>query len=280
MLRTGVWQMNKALNTNQSITDGSTYEPWKVNRMKTELKKFHKPSLDALSKLNWTSHKSVERVNLADRDWKTIISRLEFDDIERVLGSELNVDLLALSHIKEFWKVFDLDFTLNLEHKLSNTAIKTAYFNKGDYALRLLDNTIKYKIRGTKDFKDGLVRHPKYELLTAILEGLDVTIKPTEYHHISILKINKYRTIANSREDAWLAFRGKRPGDTVIEKRRKPRYNNTHFPIKTIREFQNRSQRTKKADAELFENYSSQSIEMMVNCMAENKLRSANYTTK
>ena len=48
-IRLAVWQMNKALNTCQSITDGGLYEPGKVNKLHLKAKK--KPSLETLSDL-------------------------------------------------------------------------------------------------------------------------------------------------------------------------------------------------------------------------------------
>ena len=122
-IRLAVWQMNKALNTCQSITDGGLYEPGKINKLHPKVKETgkRKPSLETLSDLRkLQEHRSVRVGSLGRVDWLMLIESL-FDN-ELTIEDEdkeifKNHDALALQHIKDFWALYGVDFHFNVEHK-------------------------------------------------------------------------------------------------------------------------------------------------------------------
>jgi hypothetical protein len=51
-----------------------------------------------------------------------------------------NLDSIAFEHIKEFWKVYNINFNLKIEHKLNRTFLKCSYMNKAHYMMLIFDS--------------------------------------------------------------------------------------------------------------------------------------------
>ena len=256
-IRLAVWQMNKALNTCQSITDGGLYEPNKVNKLHPKGKK---PSLETLSDLRELhKHRSIAVVSLGgvDVDWVMLIESL----FENELTSEdkaifKNHDALALEHIKNFWSVYELDFHFNVEHKTDNYARRVAYWSKADYALDRVDGERHYKIRGAKK-NANRKNHPKFELFDNILAEDDTFPEDMQYAFSTLLKVGKYKTIQDS--NGYEDYKDLHPGDEYKEERT-AQFNNTHTPVDEIRVYEKRARRTKNEDKKLFEKYAPEGI--------------------
>lgn len=265
-IRLAVWQMSKALNTCQSITDGGMYEPGKVNRLKTEVDSFRKPSLSTLSDLQDIQEcRNVEVVSLGDIDWKPSIKELFREDLtdeeKKKLQKELaeKMDEIALQHIRDFWKVYGLEFQFEVEHKAENFAKRVAYWSKSDYALDRAIGERYYKIRGAKKNKDkDKKNHPKYELFDNILDDIDIFPKDLEYIFHCLLKVGKFKIIQDCKK-GYQDYKTLQPGDDY-EEDRTAQFNNTHMAVDTIKEYQKRAKRTKKEGKVLFEKHGSKGI--------------------
>ena len=163
-IRLAVWQMNKALNTCQSITDGGLYEPGKVCKIHQNATK--KPSLETLSDLRELyKHRSIGVGSLGSVDWQVLIDSL----FENELTSEdeeilTNHDALALQHIKDFWAVYGLEFYFNVEHKTDNYAQRVAYWSKADYALDSSIGQLSQRIHSPK-YKSRRANSYSYNIL-------------------------------------------------------------------------------------------------------------------
>ena len=274
-IRLGVWQMSKALNTCQSITDGGMYEPNKVNKLKNNLKSSKRPCLETLSNLQkLQEHRSISVRSLGNQNfnWEELLERMFLKELttedELILEKH---DKIALDHIKDFWSVYDLDFHFKVEHKEENYALRVAYWSKADYALDRLDSERFYKIRGAKNNKDkNLKKHPKFQLFNYILEEKDIFPEDLTYIFICLLKIGKFKVIQNSK--GYEEHRDLQPGDDFIEERT-AQFNNTHMPVDTIEVYEKRDKRSKKKDSELFERYATKGIKCVHVKMIQDDLR-------
>ena len=287
-IRLAVWQMSKALNTCQSITDGGMYEPSQVSGLKTEVNSFRKPSLTRLSDLQELQEcRNVEVVSLGDIDWKSLITELFREDLtdeeKKRLQKELaeKSDKFALKHIKEFWQAYGLNFQFDVEHKAENFAERLAYWSKGDYGfIRAIKNEKTgekafYKIRGAKRNKDkDKKNHPKYELFDNILGINDTFPKDLEYIFQCLLKVGKFKVIQDSK-NGYQDYKDLQPGDNY-EEPRIARFNNTHMPVDTIKEYRKRYKRSKKENRILFEKHGSQGIKWVIATMMMDKLYGRN----
>jgi hypothetical protein len=281
-VRMGVWQISKALNTSQSITDGGMYEPGSVNRLKSEVASFRKPSLETLSNLQSLQEcRNVEVVSLGDIDWKSLIEELfreELTDEEKKkLQKELaeKIDKIGSQHIEDFWSVYDLEFQFCVEHKAENFAKRVAFWSKGDYAFDPAVGERYYKIRGAKKNKDkDKKNHPKYELFDNIL-ALDNTFpKDLEYIFHCLLKVGKFKVIQDCKK-GYQDYKTLQPGDDYDEPRT-AQFNNTHMPVDTIKEYQKRAKRTKKEDKVLFEKHALKGINFLHAMMVQDNLLGRN----
>ena len=111
-IRLAVWQMNKALNTCQSITDGGLYEPNKVNKLHPKGKK---PSLETLSDLRELhKHRSVGVVSLGgvDVDWMMLIESLFKNEVTLEDKEILGVGDLRMLIKNSGYLIADFSLTL------------------------------------------------------------------------------------------------------------------------------------------------------------------------
>lgn len=273
--RLGVWMLNKALRTRQSITDGGIYEPSKVAFLDSSDKL---PGFDILAnRERWLDRRRKNRRlgPMGGLNWEVLIK-------ENMTKEEVNelaalADKLALEHVNTFWANYGLQLPFAIEHKASNTSVAAAYFSKGDYALKLAspeaNNGERYlfKIRGAKKHKDpSLRKHPKFELYTNIVEDKDEFPKDLRYDHTYIMKINKYIQVLESKGYAHL--KNARPGDMIVEERT-AKFNNLHMPIDLLDEYRRRDRRGKRKDAKLFERHADKGISGVHKAMMEDNLR-------
>ena len=158
-----------------------------------------------------------------------------------------------MQHIKNFWRVYGLDFHFNVEHKTDNYSRRVAYGSKADYALDRVDGERHYKIRGAKK-NANRKNHPKFELFDNILAGDDTFPEDMQYTFSTLLKVGKYRTIQDSN-----GYKDLQPGDEY-EEERTAQFNNTHIPVDEIKVYEKRARRTKNEDKKLFERYAPEGI--------------------
>lgn len=260
--RVGVWLLNKALHTRQSITDGGIYAPLEVPTLKEGAKL---PGFEALAdNLRWKDGHGQRRfMALGGLDWM-----VEFDAIatlpEKAIENDLTklgnrLDNLATEHVAAFWKPYNLQLPFKIEHKGENTFKAGAYTSKAHYGLRTLRGKNVFKIRGAKDYGVGseLRKSPTYAILTAILDGQDMMPDDLKYDHFHLLKLGLWKRKQISSASAYAAIGDKRPGDAVITEIT-ARYNNTHFPCDTVAEHKRRKDRKTEAGGKLrqwFERY-------------------------
>ena len=279
-IRLAVWQMSKALITCQSITDGGMYEPGRVNRLRTEVDSFRKPSLETLSDLQLLQEcrekcRNIEVVALGDIDWKPLIKELFREDLtdeeKKKLQKELaeKIDAIALQHIKNFWQVYGLDFQFDVEHKAENFAERVAFWSKGDYAFDPAVGERYYKIRGAKKNKDKK-NHPKYELFDNILALDNNFPKDLEYIFHCLLKVGKFKVIQDCKK-GYQDYNTLQPGDDY-EELRTAQFNNNHMPVDTIKEYRKRYKRTKKEGKVLFEKHAPKGINFLHAMMMQDNL--------
>ena len=284
-VRLAVWQMSKALNTCQSITDGGFYEPGNVNLLKTHLGSFRKPSLASLCDL-WElqANRNVQFTSLGGRsqEWKSLIDEIFREDLtdeeKKRLQKELaeKSDKLALEHIKQFWQAYDLDFQFCVEHKAENFAKRVAFWSKGDYGfVPAIGEQTYYKIRGAKKNRDKQNRnHPKFELFDNILAFKDVFPEDMEHIFTCLLKLEKFKQIQNSQK-GYKNLKDVRPGDEIVESRTAS-FNNTHMPVDTIRDYLKREKRSLKKDIKLFEKHRGKGIKWVHGRMMDDDLYGRN----
>ena len=217
--RIGCWQMNKALDTILSITDGGLFEIDKVR----VLKKGRRPSLNILANRSLlNNHRSI-----------TITSVKPNEDI-------------LLQHIKDFWRIYELPFRFKVELKShSNQKIfrSVSWINKADYTI--FDeggDSIISKVRGVNP--SGLKTNPKIKLLEQLNEekGGEVdfskVLEDIETGRFSQEEILSLKKALVSREDNLhlVGFN--------VEKDFYFRLGLTHLPVKTLKDFR----RLKKQD--------------------------------
>lgn len=244
--RLGAWMMNKALHTRQSITDGGMYSLLEVPFFKEGAKL---PGFDVLhDNTRWTQDRRYTRFIglLAGLNWLECIT--EPNDL----------DALATAHINSFWSRYSLALPFNIEHKPENTFKKAAYWGKAHYCIEPLEGERFFKIRGAKEYRDEeLKTHPTYQLLSNILDGVDVFPEDLDYHHFYLLKVKRWLQGQNSKGYAHL--KEARPGDAVVEPRH-ARYNNQHIFCDTARDYKRFQKRYTRTDFEMFERFASDGI--------------------
>jgi hypothetical protein len=266
--RLGAWMLNKALHTRQSITDGGIYGLTTVPELSVTAKL---PGLDLLSdNLKWIDADKYTRTvqPLGTVDWVKVFDSDDQDTLNKL-------DKLASEHIANFWKLYGLQLPFQIEHKLKNCFKVAAYFQKGHYRMETLSGTVVSALRGSRDDKDGLRRHPTYQLMEHICKYLDIFPDQLEHDHKHLLSINDWKLADESpNEQAYQAYRDKRPGDEVIEAR-PAMYNNTHCQLDTATEFYDRANRRTQIDdipQAWFERYGDLGIDQVVRHMVSDIL--------
>lgn len=253
-IRTIIWLTSKALNTNLSITDGGPYSLMKVTFFK-DLPNQKKPGFDVLSNYNkYRKHRSIEIKPLGGINWIEYFKK----NTPPTQSPFVDLDTLAVQHVKSFWKKYDIAFDINLEHKFENCFIKASYMLKAHYAFKIFDfktnmySGIKYKIRGFKYDKNIEFQHPIYELLLFCLNNDDYLNMPFEiknkgiYYQKKLIKLNAWRkSLINIEKNRKVSSFGENilPGDAVLL----PfefRLNNTHFYIDTYSIYKKRTRRS------------------------------------
>lgn len=230
--RCAVWQMSKALGCVQNITDGGMFSADHVRRLKTENNRLtaQKPTFSTFADFRAIDkHKYIEIISILD------FEKLYHKDlvISKYYPEETDLDSLLMTHVKDFWSYYDLDFTVDIECKQENTSLKSVYLNSSDYLLinpkksneeelpfdlviRSDQDLICYyysiKVRGAKQ-KD----HPK-KLILFYLAGM--CGKPeTEFVYSQMVGFNEWVTYLD-KEMSKNKFYGLLPGDEVIKKTR------------------------------------------------------------
>jgi len=287
--RLGVYMMNKALWTVQSITDGGIYSPVSV----PHLEKGTKPGLSVFSSRGeWLNHRRPNRTikPLKGLDWdKFIYPDMTMDELNSLAS---NLDVWALEHVNEFWDVYKVTLPFSIEHKPENTFVRAAYWSKGNYGLlRALEpgtntdptknlDSVKYAVRGTKNYKEGgLRKSPTYQLLDNILNGSDEFPEDMAYDHFYLLKLKMWNVYQAS--NGVLDNKHYRPGDGVTQERI-AHYNNTHMPVDNPQEYltkvkrvTSRTRNLETINVELFEKFGELGISGVHDMMMRNLLRKA-----
>ena len=142
----------------------------------------------------------------------------------------LNLDFIAMEHIKTFCSMYNIQFPYDIHHKAQHLAIIKAYFGKANYVLQTYDIKTKvwskevFKIRGQKQFfKDDI--NPNFTFQINNLNGVDEIPNKQEYYNESILRMGTWRV--KLKNDSSFNIR---PGDIICNQRHL-RLKNSHMPI-------------------------------------------------
>lgn len=269
-IRTHAWLKSKALNIHQIITDGGFYSLGNVYTLDPTKHQGKKPGLDALSNLSTlVKHRCISSTSLGGMDWKSIFyNHPNYIDGDSPLNGK-NLDRLAWEHIKDFWSHYGIDESnfLNflLEHKQDNTAYAVAWWNKADYALKVVDTSqgkeLIYKIRGARmgddvpqtteadiyDLKELATNksQPKYQILFNILTNNDEMPTEFEYEHKTLLSPSRWTYAHTFKEGTYENIKAIRPGDELVE-HRIFQQNNSHTRCADYATFQKRKKRHSK----------------------------------
>jgi hypothetical protein len=128
--RLHIWMISRAVSGFQSITDGCTYQPSKVLKLNSSVRK---PGLSALSKLSKLSeNRNISEVSLGNVNWEEVYSEKDWPKI-------YDLDKLLTDHIHDFYQFYNFKFPYTLEHKFEHASKKLFYIKKCDYALETLD---------------------------------------------------------------------------------------------------------------------------------------------
>ena len=187
----------------------------------TLIKKVKKPSLKALSDIyELTNYRNIRKGPLAGYNWSSAFVNYNGD------FDSLGLDRLVKEHIDKFWGFYNIRFTYKIEYKLKRFAIKTSYFGKGNYALKIFNSDQKdwfntfFKIREQKEYFNG-VRNPIFVFLDNIINNKDDFPSKLEYHHFSILKLKNWLQQIKNNDEFDV-----KPGESMISKRRWRLFNN------------------------------------------------------
>jgi hypothetical protein len=221
--RVGAWMMAKALDLFQTITDGGTYTCDAVRYINSKASQFRRPGFNTLyDRDKWCDtrkgrgYKSLD-IKVDGVDPWTNPEWFNLDGNCNKVGDVL--DIVAISHINDFWSSYNLELDFDIEHKGGNTSTHLATYGKADYALKTIgSDSIKFKIRGAKDLRNNatkgqLVRihngnedvyelpitHPKYQILTALIDGVDrIDFTDLTYHSPKLQTINGWLQSPNN----------------------------------------------------------------------------------
>lgn len=110
-----------------------------------------KPGLNPLSSYYLKNDLNLKVGSLGGINWNN-----SFNNISPFDSSFPNLDVLALDHLKRYWKNYDIDFSIPIEHKTERTFKTCASINKAHYMMLIYDiDSNKYTkkinvIRGLK----------------------------------------------------------------------------------------------------------------------------------
>jgi hypothetical protein len=265
--RVGVWMMAKALGLRQTITDGGIYDPAQVCTFRGT----RRPGLDTLSRpRDWPDARRGRRyVPLAGLDWPSLIRAHGPDPLPA------DLDGLALTHVRNFWHPYGLDFPFRLEHKTDNTFTAAAYWSKGDHALRRRDGKIHTALRGKdKRLRTDRKNHPTFDLLGNILDGRYDFPTDLSYPRGGRLTVGKW--LQAQRSKGYPTLKGLRPGDDIPPETYTARYNNTHAPLADVAVYRRRRDRKKNVrgrPVRWFERFAPEGIAAVHRKMCADELR-------
>ena len=161
------------------------------------------------------------------------------------------MDELALQHVREFYKAYDLEFQYNkLEHKPEHTAIKMFYLRKADNAVLVADDEGKFSriFRKTRGIKHNETHpHPLRIMLDEGLMGDDNPKLPTtEFVDEQIVSPSDYKRMHTKAQIEANEIQCI-PGHSVSTVRH-VKFHNTHYPVDTIKEYKQRLARIRKKE--------------------------------
>ena len=219
------------------------------NRVIVFNKKEKKPGLETFSILDkLEKHRSIEKRPLGNIEWSYFFENYSKE------RNHVNLDDLPFQHINSFWEIYNLKFAYQIEHKEEHLSLKTAYYGKGHYALRVYNkkkdkfcDNVK-KIRGHKEYCEG-IKNPMHILLENVLEGIDMLPPYLDYKTIDLLSVSDWRR--KIKKDPDFSYK---PGEG-IESKRKIKINNNFMPFNYLEAFHYCEKRTNKPDTILFEKY-------------------------
>ncbi|NES06309.1 MAG: hypothetical protein F6K22_27940 [Okeania sp. SIO2F4] len=245
-VRTAAWMMAKATNGFQTITDGLAYQPNNVFKLNTSKSDKRKPSLTVLAKQQTLKeHRNISCGKMCGIDWEIEINKFattyltsnNVDKIKVMSEFALKLDTALTSHIKEFWSNYGIDFNLEIEHKIENTAFKWACIGKADYAFDSIFGERKYKVRGSKHYPTNpkyfdreLKHNPKFDDLDNLLDGKDDFDKNRTYESVSLLSPGEFCHIQKCPNWSRKEEKNLMPGDELVRER-KLRYNNIYADL-------------------------------------------------
>lgn len=241
------WQMAKALNLKQIITDGGIYSLDKVMYFEGQLPGFN--SLANILKWNDTNSSTHKRYCAPLTKDSTGFNT----DVD----SRTDWDSIAQQHLINFWKPYDLEIDFKVEHKQKNSFSVGVYYNKSDYLLKTHSGETVIRSRGNKHLHndDPNQVNGKISLLKFIANNSDKLATtsidkalmleftmPKVFTEFSLLNVRDYRTLKIHDH----SFKGM-PHD-AYQHTRKNTFSTTHQKYKTLKEYYIAQRQTKKTE--------------------------------
>lgn len=231
-IRAAIWLMSKALGHHISVTDGGSYCINNVLFLKEGGKL---PGFDRFSDLKTLEHhKTIKMGPLGGQKWDDVYEKP--NSIKEF--NALNVDKIALNHVRDYWSLYNIPFTYELEHRVYPQ--KIVYLNKANHGLLLQDEQgqytrMEYKIRSEqKDIKIS----PTRQIIDKIFRGdKNPIINKDDFSTPEIITLgpNEYRQ-AHTKADIDKGLIQFIPGRKITRIREyKP--NNTQVNFDTIEQF-------------------------------------------
>jgi hypothetical protein len=220
--RLAIWMTSRSIQGFQSITDGCMYQPDHLLMLNATKYCGQKPSLSTLSDNDKLKrHRSIRKTSLGNLDWTPVFTR------EKELEDYPNMDILMNTHIKEFWKEYDLVIPYDFEHKIAGIAVKLFYIKKSHYVYLDRYGKITYKIRGLNPNSENPL--PIYiQFATSLLTGNFTKIHSLEHMETRIAKISDH--LCSKTKDI-IVFPG-----YLVQEVKKCKITNSDFSSDTLKE--------------------------------------------
>jgi hypothetical protein len=251
-IRCYAWMMSKALKLRIIVTDGGFFTPTEIYYFKQLSKKSKKPGLTVLSDYNFMNkHISLETKPLPGIScWTTFFQTNQ----SPFLALPQNINSIIKNHVATFWEVYSIDFPVNLELKLENTAIAASHILKSHYMFkRWSPSTNAYtdilkKIRGVRqsDIDQGYNVNPIYGLLLAMLNREQRFIFDYYFVSTSLFTLSQYRQgiILDKKSKLNITTANYLPGEQIT-KVSEFRLNNNYCKIETLKDYKTITSRGK-----------------------------------
>jgi hypothetical protein len=226
-IRAFTWLLKVSLGSLQSITDGGAYDANRVNF------RSDKPSFNTIAKLRnpqlltQKSRFNIKTKPLGGSPWTleqgcdSNWSILKSETVSWTIKSGVlpDLDLLALEHVKDFFRDCEIDLLSyqKIEHKYAFVGIST--HSQTDYSFKDVWGQTSYKSRGKKTSGkryEGGEDSNKVNFLDDLREGFAVTKYATQLIGEQV-KVNKAKQFRTSKTESVFTRNGLTAGDVILK---------------------------------------------------------------